>query len=204
MPIRRFTTNPIIRPHLDDRMGDNINGPSLIRVPDWIAEPLGRYYLYFAHHDGQYIRLAYGNALHGPWTSHREGVLPLREALFAGHVASPDVHVDHAQRQIRLYYHGSDTPSGGGGEQTTRVALSADGLHLARSEHWGGPTSASSTYDYALAMPGVFYRSRHGLSDFWRDPPCSDCNMRHTALKLDGSVLSVFFTTLATVRSSPA
>jgi hypothetical protein len=69
MHIRRFTTNPVIRPHLDDRMGDNVNGPSLIRVPDWIEEPLGRYYLYFAHHDGQYIRLAYSNELHGPWTT---------------------------------------------------------------------------------------------------------------------------------------
>src|SRR5207253_325786 len=56
MHVTRFTTNPIIRPGLDDRMGDNINGPSLIRVPDWIEKPLGRYYLYFAHHDGDYIR----------------------------------------------------------------------------------------------------------------------------------------------------
>jgi hypothetical protein len=81
MHIRRFPTNPIIRPHMDDCMGDNINGPSLIRVPDWIQEPLGRYYLYFAHHDGRYVRLAYSDELQGPWTIHREGVLPLREAL---------------------------------------------------------------------------------------------------------------------------
>jgi hypothetical protein len=82
MHLKRFPTNPIIRPHLDDRMGDNINGPSLIRLPDWIEEPLGRYYLYFAHHDGQYIRLAYSDDLHGPWTSHREGVLSLPGGAF--------------------------------------------------------------------------------------------------------------------------
>jgi hypothetical protein len=40
---------------MDDRMGSNINGPSLIRVPDWVPDPLGRYYLYFAHHHGTYI-----------------------------------------------------------------------------------------------------------------------------------------------------
>ncbi|NET62179.1 MAG: hypothetical protein F6K47_40550, partial [Symploca sp. SIO2E6] len=34
--------------------GSNINGPSLIRVPEWIENPLGRYYLYFAHHQGKY------------------------------------------------------------------------------------------------------------------------------------------------------
>jgi hypothetical protein len=198
MHLRRFTTNPIIRPHMDDCMGDNINGPSLIRVPDWIEEPLGRYYLYFAHHDGQYIRLAYSNELQGPWTIHRDGVLPLREALFAGHVASPDVHVDHTQRQIRLYYHGSDTPSGGSGEQTTRVALSADGLHLtARSEHLGAPYFRVfhwDGYNHALAMPGIFYRSRNGLSDFVQGPTLFTRHMRHTALTLDGHILSVFYT----------
>ena len=26
--------------------GNNINGPSLIKVPDWIINPLGKYYLY--------------------------------------------------------------------------------------------------------------------------------------------------------------
>jgi hypothetical protein len=198
MHIRRFATNPIIQPHLDERMGDNINGPSLIHVPDWIEKPLGRYYLYFAHHDGRYIRLAYSNELQGPWTSYKEGVLPLGEALFAGHVASPDVHVDHAQRQIRLYYHGADTPSGGGGKQTSRIALSADGLHFtARPEHLGLPYFRVFHWDgyyYALAMPGVFYRSRNGLSDFTEGPTLFTRNMRHTALKLDGPILSVFYT----------
>ncbi len=198
MYIRRFPNNPAIRPHMDDRMGDHINGPSLIHVPEWVEQPLGRYYLYFSHHDGRSIRQASSDALQSPWTTYRDGVLPLREAGFAGHVASPDVHVDHAQRQIRLYYYGSDTPSGGGGEQATRVALSADGLHFtARAEtlgrpyfrvfHWDG-------YDYALAMPGVFSRSRDGLRDFAEGPPLCTRHMRHTALMLEGSLLSVFYT----------
>jgi hypothetical protein len=198
MHIRRFPENPIIRPQMDDRMGDNINGPSLIRVPDWVEQPLGRYYLYFAHHDGRYLRLAHSDALQGPWTTHRDGVLPLREARFAGHVASPDVHVDHAQRQLHLYYHGSDTPSGGGGEQSTRVALSADGLHWTacpellgrpyfRVFHWQG-------HHYALAMPGAFSRSRDGLCDFVEGPTLFTPDMRHAALMLDGPRLSVFYT----------
>ena len=33
MKIERFPNNPILRPHTDARMGSNINGPSLIRVP---------------------------------------------------------------------------------------------------------------------------------------------------------------------------
>ena len=198
MIIERLAPHPIIRPHMDDRMGDNINGPSLIRVPDWVEQPLGQYYLCFAHHDGCYIRLAYSHELLGPWTTCRDGVLPLPEARFAGHVASPDVHVDHAQRQIRMYYHGSETPSGGGGEQTTRVALSEDGLHFTahpallgrpyfRVFQWG-------RYHYALAMPGVFYHSRDGLTNFEEGPTLFTRNMRHTALKVDGQTLSVFYT----------
>ena len=59
---------------MDDRMGDNINGPSLIRVPDWIPSALGKYYLYFAHHQGTYIRLAYADQLEGPWRLYSPGV----------------------------------------------------------------------------------------------------------------------------------
>src|SRR5436305_10406345 len=114
MQVRRFPENPIIRPGMDQRMGDNINGPSLIRVPARIERPLGRYYLYFAHHDGRYIRLAYADDLHGPWQTHEAGVLPLAASYFAGHIASPDVQLDSEHRQIRLYYHGSSHASGTG------------------------------------------------------------------------------------------
>ena len=43
--VKRFLNEPIIYPHMDDRMGDNINGPSLIRAPNWLKKPLGLYYL---------------------------------------------------------------------------------------------------------------------------------------------------------------
>ena len=84
MPVSviRLLDEPIIRPRMDGRMGDNINGPSLIRVPDWVEEPLGRYYLYFADHKGSYIRLAYADALVGPWTVHTPGVLDVADSLF--------------------------------------------------------------------------------------------------------------------------
>jgi hypothetical protein len=45
-----------------------------------------------------------------------------------------------------------------------------------------------------LAMPGIFYRSRNGLSDFVQGPTLFTRHMRHTALTLDGHILSVFYT----------
>lgn len=205
MQVRRFPENPIVRPHMDPRMGDNINGPSLIRVPDWIEQPLGRYYLYFAHHDGRYVRLAYADDLHGPWRTYEPGVLPLAASHFGGHIASPDVHVDDEHRQIRLYYHGSEHASGTGGgtpgrgaPQFSRVALSPDGLHFeAREEILGHPYMRLFQWNgwhYALGMPGVMYRSRDGLTGFEEGPTLFPSTTRHVGLKLDGDRLSVFHT----------
>jgi len=189
---------PIIKPNMDSRMGGNVNGPSLIKVPDWLPNPLGRYYLYFGHHDGRYIRLAVADTITGPWRTHEAGVLPLEDSCFGGHIASPDVIVDDEARQIRLYFHGGDVPTGDQAPQFTRVALSSDGLHFtARPEILGRPYMRSVQYKdwhYALAMPGLFYRSMDGLSDFEEGPNPFEPNMRHSALLIRRDRLFVFYT----------
>ena len=58
--------------------GENINGPSLLRIPDWIAhgnraDPNAVYYLYFAHHRGDYIRMAWAEHIEGPWRLYNVG-----------------------------------------------------------------------------------------------------------------------------------
>lgn len=78
----RLLGNPIVLPEMDELMGSNVQGPSLVRVPDWIENPLGRYYLYFADHKGSYIRLAYADALEGPWQIHSPGSLHLVDSHF--------------------------------------------------------------------------------------------------------------------------
>ena len=42
--VERLGSGPIITPEMDSRMGGNIQGPSLIKVPDWVENPLGEYY----------------------------------------------------------------------------------------------------------------------------------------------------------------
>lgn len=189
----RFPNNPVIVPHMDSRMGSNINGPSLVRVPDWLPNPLGQYYLYFAHHQGEYIRLAYADSLVGPWQTYEPGTLKLGESHCIRHIASPDVHVDDEARQFRMYFHGPSE----GGPQISRVALSEDGIRfVARPEILGLSYFRVFEWDgwhYALGMPGVFYRSHDGLTGFEQGPTLFGENMRHSALTLDGSVLSVFY-----------
>jgi hypothetical protein len=120
----RFQENPILTPQSSRSLGTNLNGPSLIRAPDWLERPLGRYYLYFAHHRGTFIRLAYADRLTGPWNGYESGTLKLSEApSCSDHVASPDVHVDDARKEIRMYFH-----SPGSGPQRTFLAVSKDGL----------------------------------------------------------------------------
>ncbi len=164
----------------DPKLHSNINGPSLICVPDWVENPLGRYYLYFAHHHDDHIRMAYAEDLAGPYTILRGGVMPLVESAFVDHIASPDVQI--VDGQIRMYYHGIVTELETNLEiqepffarQRTRVAVSRDGLRF-----FERPQVIASAYlrvfrlrdwYYGLTMPGLLYRSRDGLTDFERGP----------------------------------
>jgi hypothetical protein len=109
--------------------GESINGPSLIRLPGWVPDPLGRYYLYFAHHDGGYIRLAYADRLEGPWRIHPGGVLRLGDQrALRGHIASPEAVVDEENRRVHLFFHG--LPASGDGPQVTSSAVSRGGLRF--------------------------------------------------------------------------
>ncbi len=82
MRVQRLLDRPIISTGLHPSIGANIQGPSMIRAPDWIEGRLGYYYLYFADHKGRYIRLAYADNLLGPWRIHPPGSLHLEESCF--------------------------------------------------------------------------------------------------------------------------
>jgi len=212
--IDRLDNNPIITPEmLPGNDGENINGPSLIRVPSWVRNPLGRYYLYFAHHFGSYIRLAYADDLAGPWQVYEPGTLRLedtvcndiRETEWAGykHLASPDVLLDSEAQEIRMYFHcpayiSGPRDSDDSYRQVTLVATSKDGINfeagrepLGRSYfrvfRWGG-------LYYALGMPGVFYRSKDGLRAFEEGPTLFSADMRHSAVTIQNGRLLVFYT----------
>jgi hypothetical protein len=78
----RLKQNPLITVASAPSLGDNVNGPSIIRVPPWIPHPLGRYYAYFGHHKGQFIRLAYADAITGPWKIYQPNVVPVGDTRF--------------------------------------------------------------------------------------------------------------------------
>jgi hypothetical protein len=94
--VERLGDAPIIAPGQHPSIGDNIQGPSLIRVPDWVEDRLGTYYLYFADHKGAYIRLAYADDLLGPWRVHPAGSLQIADSYFLS--ARPELPPDEAER----------------------------------------------------------------------------------------------------------
>jgi hypothetical protein len=205
-PVRatRLPENPVVTPKSSQTLGENINGPSLIRVPTWVERPLGRYYLYFAHHGGKFIRLAYADRLGGPWKIHEPGTLRLAEAPKCyDHVASPDLHVDGARREILMYFH---CPAGSAGDvdigqQKTFRAASADGLHFIADTQALGPAYFRvfrwGDYYYALVRAGALLRSRSMESPFMPGPTLiatdSGRILRHAAVDLRANVLRVYY-----------
>lgn len=206
----RLLDRPIIHPGLDPSITQNIQGPSLIRVPDWAKGRLGRYYLYFASHKGDSIRLAYADSLTGAWKIHPGGALKLADSLYPAeltnvppedqgeeakaHIASPDVHVDEENHRILLYYHGILGPR----NQQTRVAVSSDGVHFTPQPELLGPSYFRAFrhggYTYAMAMPGIFFRSKDGLTGFERGPTLFERDQRHSAILQRGHELFIFWT----------
>ncbi|MEC7765717.1 MAG: hypothetical protein VYD92_02120 [Pseudomonadota bacterium] len=227
--VTRLLDKPVIGPDIHPSIGVNIQGPSLIRVPNWVENPLGNYYLYFADHKGLYIRLAYADNLTGPWQVHEPGSLRIEDSYFTPtrpeiseealaemiegrrasgsrtshdlafeltqpHIASPDVHVNEDRQQIIMYYHGLEGP----GFQHSRVATSNDGINFtAGSENIGRTYMRAFKYEqrtYALAMPGQFYRSENGFTNFEEGPRLFVPNMRHSAVVVRDNYLYVFWT----------
>jgi len=204
-PIQKITvdrsqSNPLITFESSNSLGENINGPSVIKVPTWIKNPLGKYYMYFAHHKGQYIRLAYANNIEGPWKIYESGTLQLKQAsAFKGHIASPDVHIDKENKQIRMYFH---APIKNGSGQWTGVATSEDGIDFIASDEILGKfyfrVWRYKDYYYALAKNnnegwGELYRSKDGLTKFESGGNFVE-RIRHSAVLVKENKLSIFYT----------
>lgn len=195
---RRLAQNPLITTRTSASLGDNVNGPAVIRVPSWVEHPLGRYYMYFAHHMGTHIRLAYADAIEGPWKIYEPGVVPVRETAFFRpqpdppenlenfytHVASPEIEIDNEHKRVVLWFHGWWTegkmwPVGepaarawarqGGYGQYTQAATSRDGLRFDIR-----PEITKTSYLRIFRVDGALYgMSRLGLLLRSKDPLAS-------------------------------
>jgi len=177
----RFAENPLIKLDTSPTIGDNANGPSIIRVPSWVEKPLGSYYMYFAHHKGLFIRLAYADSLRGPWKVYEPGVMKVENSAFfrpqpdpvnspSGfytHIASPEIYIDEANKRLVMWTHGVWTEGKrwpdnlaearqwlqqNNYNQYTQASVSQDGLNFQAQ-----PAISRQPYLRVFQRDGVFY-----------------------------------------------
>jgi hypothetical protein len=176
----------------------NTDGPSLVKAPPWVEHPLGKYYLYFADHHGQHISLATADRLEGPWTVRQGGVLSRSQTVCQNHIASPDVHVDRANKEVRMYFHGPDET---GVVQLTYLARSKDGVNFTAEKTPLGPSYfcvfEHGGWHYTVTKKGedggYLFRSRDGVSPFEVGPLLIGDHMRHSGWRIDGDILYLFY-----------
>ena len=213
--LRRLAEGPIIHSGmLPGKEGDNINGPSLILAPDWLPGRLGKFYLYFAHHRGQHIRLAYADHLEGPWTVFAAGSLQLEDATACrDHIASPDVHVDHEKREILMFFHGVSKASG---HQKTFVARSRNGVDFSADEvpiaDFYFRTIQFEDYWIGISKGGVMYTAAQLAGDYKKIPTTifamrhpqgnAPGDLRHAALTVSAGRLHVYFSQIGDAPES--
>ncbi len=209
MRIKRLEDNPIITPKMFGFIrrfteGRNINGPTLIKVPEWIKNPLGKYYLYFGNHGGQYIRLAYSESVEGPYKIHKPGTLHNEwEFLKGHHIASPEIYLDDKKQKVYMYFHANIRGKGIYKDQgqMTFVATSDDGIDFTPQPQQLAPfylrVFPYEGYLYGIAkndnMDAVLVRTQDITSQFERGHQFLP-RFRHCALYREGDCLNIFFT----------
>lgn len=121
--------------------------PSVIDASFAFANPLAKYYMYYAAHDAPGgISLAYSNALNGPWTEYANNPIISNNwspYYSVSHVSSPHAMWVSEVGQLYLYFHGENT--------TTRVANTTDGIHF--------------NYDKIIIETSGTYKKIDGLSE---------------------------------------
>ncbi|MFD9502502.1 hypothetical protein [Streptomyces sp. NPDC060035] len=190
----------------------NIAGPSPIATPDGLR-------LYFADHNGDYIRLAFADHPAGPWQVHAQGTFPVETVLAEAertpgpdkkvghdrHIASPDVH-RLSDGRWRMYFHARpEDPYIPWGHENG-VAHSVDGLdwHLENRRAQPGTYLRGFQWRggwYGVMREGVLMHSEDGIT--WPEegvPEFAEAInegttrfIRHVAVVRDGNVLSVFY-----------
>jgi hypothetical protein len=204
--VERSARNPLITPATHPGISNNITMPSVLRVPPALAATMGgdSYWMYFAAHDGRYIRLAHAAAPEGPWITYAPGSLKDTEvAPFSDTISSPDVMVLPSQK-VRMYFSTDKYP--GSTEQWSGVAESSDGVTftLASTQNiakyymrvfgWGGK-------QYALqkgwsTAPAELGESPNGVDRFAFIKTLTGGSIRHMGIHLDGSTLLIFYSVI--------
>jgi hypothetical protein len=107
--------------------GGNFSGCTFFVNPGYLDSRFyNQYVLYFAHHSGNFIRVATSKNIYGDWTFPNLEILKIENFNeIHDHIASPEVFLDQESKTLNLFFH-SRVP--GSREQQTFLATSKDGV----------------------------------------------------------------------------
>jgi|SaaInlStandDraft_1057018.scaffolds.fasta_scaffold05641_4 hypothetical protein len=205
-------TEPMIDVRLVERWSElgpeeghmSIAGPAILRVPKWVYNFLGKYYLCFSHHRANFIRLAhadmplecgsiydpgaYGLAESGLF--HLDAaVLPVKDGLkkiwqnFSIYIANIGDVIDKANQRFVMFYHGQRDKL----SQVVGIASAVDGVAFGdlTQQIVGAYTHrCAHKYDhYLLGSPGILFHSNRKLMAYYpRDYSFFESNFWHFTL----------------------
>jgi hypothetical protein len=123
--------------------------PSIVKTEGRVANPLGKYYLYYAPHKHVAISMAYADSLEGPWTEHK-GNPVIRGP------SAPDIRWIEEHKQFYMWGHTKNSQ--------TELWTSEDGIafrHRGVSITAGKIGTRNATYTRVYAYPLERYGSRY-------------------------------------------
>lgn len=124
--LKQKLDNKIVLKHKDLKYNpcNDIIFPSVIKVSEYIKNPLGKYYMYYAPHSNPGgICLAYSNDLNEQWIEYEKNPIitnKWKDMYEVEHVSSPHIIYIEEKKQFFLYFHGDN--------EQTRYAFSSDGI----------------------------------------------------------------------------
>lgn len=153
-----------------DWIGENINGPTVVRLHGSFKKKIGfKFLLLFAHHEGEFIRLLGSNSIIDRWRLIPEKLLDLKRNFeFHDHVASPDAHYLKKKNELIIFFHSREL---GSRDQKTYIASFRDSLSVSPSIY----STNLPFYARIFLIKGVAYALTKGGNLF----EAADMNLRN-------------------------
>lgn len=171
---------------MDYNPTDEFIFPSIFHAGEYLDDPLGEWYLYFApHEDPGGIVLMYADSPEGPWTENTNN--PIISNVWddhydVSHVSSPDATWNAETEEVFLYFHGENSE--------TRYAHSSDGVEFTYGDRvvWnemGGPDVTESSYARVFEHPDPNSEFNYGM--FYMANEQDDIRRIRLAESIDGA-----------------
>ena len=193
---------------LTQNFNSNICNPCIIKVPEWVKDSLGKYYLYYADHRGKYIKFAFSNFIFNNWRSKLDIIININSFNNAiNHIASPEIYIDDIKKKFYLLTHSHSATHKG---QWTYVSESNNGLHFkVVNDKPLAPfylrVFKYNNFFYGVSKGGNLWKTNELIREFY---PCQNLfdpsksnellhnyegAVRHVGLFVENNILYIFY-----------